>query len=135
MQSPPTSPRRRERLQPEPYGCDLGIDGLRSSLQPESWWPAADIWGVGIVHRVRLQNLCPLRSWAAAEEAAGRNAIEASNPARIVDFGRVCIGCVAAIEEGLIRAADARCAAPCRNSWRRRVRSAQSAWSRRGPPH
>src|SRR5262252_9094771 len=39
------------------------------------------------------------------------------------------------IEEDLIRAADGRYSAPCRNSWRRRVRSAQSASSRRGPPH
>src|SRR5262252_9065634 len=28
MPSPPTSPRRRGRLQPEPYGCGLSIDGL-----------------------------------------------------------------------------------------------------------
>src|SRR5262245_22750075 len=63
------------------------------------------------------------------------NAIEASNTRRILASGNVCIGCVAAIEEDLIRAADARYSAPCRNSWQRRVRSAQSASSRRGRPH
>src|ERR1700756_873693 len=67
MQSPPTSPRHRGRLQPELHGCGLGIDGLRSSLQREYGRPV----------------FCPAASETfsaeeAAEEATSPNAIEAA---------------------------------------------------------
>jgi hypothetical protein len=215
MQSPPTLPRRRGRLQPELHGCGLVIDGLRSSLQQRIWaagplpgrsagfaarrhylrhsvsclssiektapsftfdippdlvaelyivasrFDACDSQALVVVDRSipivlalvgtpvvfprrghlecrdREQGEIPesnaLRSWAAAEKATSPNAIEASNTPRILASRNVCIDCVAAIEEGLIRAADARYSALCRNSWRRRVRSARSASSRRGP--
>src|SRR5262245_45249174 len=44
-----------------------------------------------------------------------------------------CIDC--ASETDLTPATDGRYSAPCRNSWRHRVRSAQSAWLKRGPLH
>src|SRR6266404_886845 len=37
MQSPPTSPRRRGRLQPEPHGCGLGIDGAEKLIAARRW--------------------------------------------------------------------------------------------------
>ena len=78
MQLPPTSPRRRERLQPELHRCGLGIDGLRGSLQREDGRPV----------------LCPAASGTfsgeeAAEEGTSPNAIEASNTARILASRRL----------------------------------------------
>src|SRR6516164_6655728 len=69
---------------------------------PQLSFPVGDIWSVVIVYKVRFQNRIPLRSWAAAEEATSPNAIEASNTPRILASRNVCVGCVAAIEEGLI---------------------------------
>ncbi len=73
MQLPPTSPRRRERLQPELHRCGLGIDGLRGSLQREDGRPV----------------LCPAASGTfsgeeAAEEGTSPNVIEANNTPRIL---------------------------------------------------
>src|SRR5262249_827245 len=120
--------RKRSSWSPVPSRSFLHWSG------PQLSFPAGDIWSVVIVYKVRFQNRIPLRSWAATEEATSPNAIEASNTPRILASRNVCIGCIAVIEEDLTRAADARYSAPYRNSWRRRVRSAQSPSSRRGPP-
>src|SRR5215831_16106417 len=89
---------------------------------PQVSFPAGDIWSVVIVYKVRFQNRMPLRSCAAAEDPTSPNAIEASSTARIFDSRNVTHRLLGASEEDLTRARDGPYSAPCRNSWRHRVR-------------
>src|SRR5215831_19340699 len=66
MQLPPTSQRRRERLQPELHCCGLGIDGLRGSLQREDGRPV----------------LCPAASGMFSGEEAAEEGLTRAGDAR-----------------------------------------------------
>src|SRR5215831_7205471 len=138
MQSPPTLPRRRGRLQPDPKCCGPGSDGLTAESNANMGGrsfarPGGEALRRGGTLPVAVRQLlfldCEDRALLHLDVAHDANAADLVAELHIV----ACIDC--ASEKDLTPVRDGRYSAPCRNSWRHRVRSAQSAWLKRGPLH